>query len=478
MVTKLQVNDALSRALDRFERCWGLLASMKNGNLETESELSLVEFQPLLAETIFDLSAIYREIASEKRQRIAKKVAYSPTWFRRRMVFLGKQQEAINRAHEMGRTLGDGFAWFFYREERKFLREHLALQRPMHAPPGIGGAGELNFIKNVQKFEDHFVLYHGITNMLRLGDVSLIDLKGSKVAGIGELKSRLKKPGVLDISLIVTGPMITEDFVAKRQEGIKKRPSRTPLPPKARDRLQRQLKRVDSSFVGRQKKPNKRIATHSDNHFNVLDDLLSNLKQGRFAFRQAGKSLILTAYRMPNASPINKFTGRNASKLSGLESISEFAKRILVPEREDNSLIIGSLLYTADGKSHHLPGMYHPLWWPLSVEAARDLLLQNVIVTTVFNPVHLKVGLEALGLEVTGERLEDWKITKQQGKFVIDVEGINFYARMIQQYMFVESAVVEVIEQSLSDGAVDANTQSMKIDIHVEQHFGSRPTRI
>jgi len=476
VITKQQVNDTLNLAHDRFERCWGLLEKMKDGDLESKGGLSLFEFQPLLAEAIFDLSAIYREIAREKRQRIARKASHSPIWFRRRMALLGRQQKALNRAIDLGRALGDGFAWPFYRTEQKHLREHLALQRPMHMPPGIGGAGELHFIKNVQKLEDKFILYHGITSMLRLGDVSLIDLKDNKLAGIGELKSSSSKPGALDISLIVTGSWIPEDIAAKPQEESNEPRPDNPLQPKARDRLRRQLKRVEAALVKREKEPDKRIATRSDNHFDFLNDLLCNLEHGRCVFRQASKSLILGAYRVPNAVSGRKFTEHSTGQLSGLENIGDLTKRILIPEREDNSLIIGSLIYTPDGKSHHLPGMYHPLWWPLSLGALRDLLLQDVIVTTVFNPAHLKSELETLGFEVAGNRLEDWKITKRKGKAVVDLKGIRFYAQMIQQYLFAEDAIIEIIKQSLPDIDVETKTSRMKIDIYIEQHFGVKPT--
>ena len=43
--------------------------------------------------------------------------------------------------------------------------------------------------------------------MLRMGDVTLIDLKTASVAGIGELKGRQgPTPNRLDISLVFTGP--------------------------------------------------------------------------------------------------------------------------------------------------------------------------------------------------------------------------------------------------------------------------------
>ena len=58
----------------------------------------------------------------------------------------------------------------------------------MQTPPGIGGRGELAFIDSVY-CETHFILYHGITTFLRLGDISFIERESWRVTHIGELKT-------------------------------------------------------------------------------------------------------------------------------------------------------------------------------------------------------------------------------------------------------------------------------------------------
>ena len=57
-------------------------------------------------------------------------------------------------------------------------------------PPGFGGIGETMFMKNVRMFGEYMVIYHGMTTILRIGDITFIDLKKLKVAGIGEIKGR------------------------------------------------------------------------------------------------------------------------------------------------------------------------------------------------------------------------------------------------------------------------------------------------
>ena len=47
----------------------------------------------------------------------------------------------------------------------------------------------LEFIKNNQTIDGLFVVYHGITDMLRVGDFSLY-ANGIGIVGVGELKSQ------------------------------------------------------------------------------------------------------------------------------------------------------------------------------------------------------------------------------------------------------------------------------------------------
>ena len=56
-------------------------------------------------------------------------------------------------------------------------------------------------IKNIKHIEGHFTLFHDITNTLRYGDFSFINLKTLKVEKIGELKTKKVDSQTLDLSL-------------------------------------------------------------------------------------------------------------------------------------------------------------------------------------------------------------------------------------------------------------------------------------
>ena len=77
------------------------------------------------------------------------------------------------RAIRLGRTLGDAFVWFFYRDDPALLQEH-AQTAAVLPPAGDGGEGELALIDAVRFFgeQGHSVSRHH-DDMFRLGDASL-----------------------------------------------------------------------------------------------------------------------------------------------------------------------------------------------------------------------------------------------------------------------------------------------------------------
>src|SRR5207244_7189664 len=69
-----------------------------------------------------------------------------------------------------------------------------------HTPPGIGGRGELEFIKHV-RLPGFLTIYHGITTLPRIGDVSFFNPVTGRISAIGELKSKLAEPGTLIVRI-------------------------------------------------------------------------------------------------------------------------------------------------------------------------------------------------------------------------------------------------------------------------------------
>lgn len=453
---------------------------MKRGKLKECTCMSLIEFQPRLAKVIFDLTRTYREIEQEKRRRIECKQRYSAKWFATRMNFLSKQQKLLNEAICIGRGIGDAFVWFFYQRDRHYLAEHLAQPAQLHAPPGIGGMGELEFVKHVHMVRGYFVLYHGATNMLRLGDFTLIDLKSFRVAGIGELKSHSSEVGKLEMTLLCSGPRIDREMLladlgtSKQKEGG--RDIGVKLSPKGKARLERQMQRISTSYKKLGATPDRHITVEMAGQFKELATLVEKLKVGQFSYKRLGTSILLAGYKGRKKTLYRKLSDSGEmpidEKLAGIENL---AIDLMAKDRTDNTIIVDSLYYDADGKTRHIPGMTHMVWWPIGLDIIKSILFQDVIIITIFNPAHFIASLEKAGFSVEETGVLKYKVSRKRSGYEFVVEGMSYYLEMIQQYLISDESIVSLLNETEEQIDTLNGNGARKIELRIEQKLGREP---
>jgi hypothetical protein len=191
MVTRADVEMVVNRAEIDFEQCLSTLGALKSGKLSEHVGLPLLQFQPTLANALHQLSSMYRKLSAERDERVQAKRDLVPKWFARRMRFISAQQEILCRA-----------AWFFYQNDGAFLYEHLKEPEQLLIPSGVGGFAELETVRQIPVANGHFLLYHGITSILRLGDFSLVSLSKLKVITVGEIKAGKPSEDRLTITML------------------------------------------------------------------------------------------------------------------------------------------------------------------------------------------------------------------------------------------------------------------------------------
>ncbi|TRX01144.1 hypothetical protein [Candidatus Methylobacter oryzae] len=479
MVSKELVKNELDKANLAFEKCWLYLCEIKTGKVSKDNLSCLVDFQPRLAESLFNLGRLYREIEQQKKSLISRKEKLNQNWFRNRMGSLSKYQKTINQAISIGKGIGDAFAWFFYQRDRQYLTEHLSQDEIFHFPPGFGGIGELEFVKNIRILHGYFILYHGTTNILRLGDISLIDLENFSVAGVGEIKTDTPVGETLKISLIFSGPGICKEKIEKSDlsNGVVRQQQETFLngfPQKAKDRFERQVKRITKSFDKLSVIPDSKISFESHSNIERLDSLFDHVKTGKFTFKILSEGLAIGVYKVTTKKFSNnllKYLNYDLSdKIVGVE---KYAMELFLPERTDNSLIVDSLYYDEDGNTSHLPGMSHLFWWPLKLETIRKIMFQEAIVITLYNPSHLINKFELSGFTVNYEAQQKYIAYKSDSEKEFAIEGFSYYMRMIYQYLFNEESIINIIyEMEQKINKLQLNT-STRIDMNIEQKFGN-----
>lgn len=163
-----------------------IMLNLKRGaNLE---EHEFINFQTNLAECLYNAMSVYREISQKEREYIEMKESLDKKDFLEKMQKWKNQKLEIKEVISIGKSIGDSFAYIFYRDSIEELEKHYKHPDNGLFVSGIGGRGEIEFIKENPTIDGYLVVYHSITNMLRIGDFSVCSLDG-KVIGTGEIKS-------------------------------------------------------------------------------------------------------------------------------------------------------------------------------------------------------------------------------------------------------------------------------------------------
>src|ERR1700731_315751 len=176
--TRKQIRHLIDEAELSYRKVWSTLVSMKTGvGLDGNAILA---FQPTLASALFRLDDGYRKLIQAQRSDIRRKASIPEQRFRQRMRAIAEDLKALRSTMKIGRDIGDAFAWAFLREDQELIENHFSHPPNPHTPPGIGGRGELEFVRQFRP-AGFLMLYHGATSFLRVGDVSFVDLKSGRV---------------------------------------------------------------------------------------------------------------------------------------------------------------------------------------------------------------------------------------------------------------------------------------------------------
>jgi len=320
MISVETVKGAIDNAERDFQKCWEILATMKCGPISSEFGEQFLTFQPILGLALFRLDEFYLSVQNEKRTTIANKRKTDPAWFTARMREFDGFRASIESALVVGRSLGDAFAWFFYRKSQTRITPHLRHRPITHIPTGVGGQAELAFLSRIRD-AGYVVIYHGITSFLRIGDLSFLDLRSGEVVALGELKARKVKSGEMEVTLHMIGtdrnrvPFSSADVVLSS--------SRLEDPEVPKDfvqRLERQICETRGALnMSEASQPSMTPADNSEpssvydaHEVGALKSLADTLEKSDVAYEQAGSGLLLVRLNvLPERSLSERLFGAN-----------------------------------------------------------------------------------------------------------------------------------------------------------------------
>jgi hypothetical protein len=473
MTSKAALRKLIDKIEGEYQKCWRVLSRLKEGRglgLSDAEVKELLEFQLTLATALFRLDEKYRALSQEQAALIAKKRSLSPEWFRRRMKTLADYQKVIKGVITLGRALGDAFAWMFYQDERQYLEKHFEHESLPHTPPGIGGKGELELIRNVRVLNNQLTIYHGTTTFLRIGDVSFVDLKTLKVTAIGELKTERVSDTQLKLSLFLLWPLKPESVWTAAPVPADGE-AQAALPPKIQEQLKKQLKKMAASFDHSQK-VHKLDVSHTV-YTDELKRVVAGLKKTDLVCEQAGDGLLLMGVKNSRLKSLSSrlLVGSRADVEKRLPGIEKRLIQIMDASQAGtptnmNSIIIGGI------DLRTFPGATPIFWWPIQAEILRKIFFREVEIVTMYNPAHLMRKLIELGFTVeTLNRRRNYMISRKIGRRVIEPYDMSYLLKMVQSCLIHEDVVISVLSdlvQMVEAGEVLSGT---KVYLSLQQHF-------
>jgi hypothetical protein len=445
------VRAALDDAGQKLAWCTRVVGALSGYKSEDARGEDVVEFQQRLYRIIADLEVLYRRIKREEKRLIGAKVRYNPVWFAKRMAQLSGYSNKLRDGLMLARAVGDGFIWFFYERDPQLIEEHLKLQQQLLLPPDLGAAGERILLENLRGVDGKFMLYHGITSLLRIGDFSFVDMNSLRVACLAELKTSRIDPKRINLSLsIISGDKDQIPKFPMREPSEPPEPA-PPLSAPMQARFERQRKVMQESIVAAKKvREGLTVSNDLGFHYRELEDVVQRSHARTFEYVKAGDGLIIGAWRIPGSrsygGPSPK---RQIDRMPELASdMPAWARKILDVGSPWNSIAFGGLGGddSLKARSTGLPFFA----WPVDPQVLADIAFERVVVITLFNAGHLIKRLHAGGYDVElDEKGRLRRATKQVDDKLIELENYSYFMSLVPWALMTEDAVMSMIEQTI-----------------------------
>ena len=470
MGLKNETEILLDKAEKAFESSWNVLLKMKRQNLSGEDAISLLEFQSHLAKILFAIEKCRNKIIQEEKRLVKNKNRYKNQWFVQRLKSLGNCKKSLELVTNIGKAIGDSFAYWFYRWDLDLLEEHKKHQIIRNFPTGIGGIGEIEFTEKIKHLQNKLVIYHGTTNILRIGDISLFDLETLQIVALGELKTKKVGKNQISIDLIITSPKTRDVFEVKN---IKKA---EPIDYIDKARLERQLNSISKALnIYNPIKDDNRLKLQKDLHdkFNTkpVVELYGISNRKKLSSIKVSDGLIFTGIKNNSKSFINKFLvdRKYSTKEGDYDQIIEVVKQTMKENSLNNGIILNELLYNKNNDIFYASGASPLFWLPVSDHILKDIYFKSFFVVILFNPVHLIDKLVEKGVHVISKyyNMDDTFKPNRNGQ--IRIERFDSFIPYITYHLQTEESIIDSIEVVQNEIKEKNIKHNMRFDFKIQQ---------
>ena len=462
-ITIKDIKAEFKKAESTLDFCWMTLTNMhamlnRSTSLNPAHITNLILFQEQLATSIFRLQSIREKIILEEKRLISNKKQYKIEWFVKRLQLLSKFKEGIDKIVNISKSFGDAYAYFFYQSDIELLSDHYSHKRVVNNCAGIGERGELEFIKNIKHLDGDFTIFHGITNILRHGDFSFVDLGTMRITQIGELKT--KKVSDNNFTLTLT--------VIKR---LAKANQTQVLPINDNDLKEtkkgRQLLGILNLLNPTLPENSKRATLVNPHYGKDIQELINETKIGTIKTKQVSSGLAFSCIKLNKATLFHRIIYKKITRPNEMQNqIVKVALNLVKKNSLDNGIILGQLLYRDDYTDNNTPGTVPLFWHPINKKLLRSLYFGECIVMSIFNPAHLIAELEEMGY-IIDSRYATRKTTVNE-KAKKTLKRFDLFISSIINFLMAESYVINAVKEIEKTPLTHPQTE---IAIRIQQHF-------
>lgn len=464
-----------------YKSKWEVLCFLKDPKPNSDITTSLIDFQIDLAEILVEIEKFRLKLLAEEKRLKGNINRYKKEWFISRMKSLAYYREVLLKFNIIGKSIGDAFAFWFYRFDLELLNEHFDHKRTLYPPLGVGGTGELEFVRSIRGIDGKIGIYHGITNILRIGDISFFDLEKLNIASIGEIKTKKTGTNKVEISIIVVGPKNRKMFKDKDRDKLK--PSTFDYFDK--DRLNRQLKSMDKAlkvYYPSQNHPKIEQNIEEEFYCKDIEKLYTISSTKEFSFIQVSNGLVYSAIKTKGKTPISKYLKPNQYQPSESDkrNIEKYALNIAKKDSKQNSIIFGQLQYERDQLDNSIRGSVPLFWMPIDNKILKDIYFEDFKIMTIFNPVHLIEELQDDGIIIKSKYCREETPIDKISYPKITMAFFDLYIPFIMGFLQTEKSIIKIVEKIKREFTNKENMKPAKIEIRMQQkiaRYMTKPSR-
>lgn len=447
-ITMEVVKKKIDAAEAVLTRCFDLLLDMKHGR---NVDVALTTFQPLLAECLYELMQFYQKLQQEKRNQIALKAEYNPERFREIMKDNADYSRVVSDAIKIGKSLGDAFAWMFYCNNRDELDKHFEHDSTGLFVAGIGGRGELEFIKNNSNIDGLYVIYHGMTDMLRVGDFSLY-ANGIGIVGIGELKTKEEGEKLVVTANITSKVRFEVSAFAEANQSI---------PAEKIKELQKDFPNLSKQMETQMNLLEAEESEHSSNHYVTYEHALLDSLSADFpvAINQDNSVLLIATWSRQLSLFDVLYVKETVELPSGL---TETVQKIMKTDSPHNEAVISYI----DTQMNHL--RFPIFWWNIGDNICKDIYFKQVVIATVFNPAKLLRHFVDAGFRVNSMgRLNEVALEKQLDGRKMHFEHFESICDLVKHSLMKTENVFALVQEIIHAGENDEISVNTRMNMHI-----------